>query len=322
MVAIKKESQFLPPSCPIFVRTPPVSDHGADRYRNSTFIPLIAAGIFFASNGKTHVAFIDALFLCVSAMTVTGLATIDLSSVTPWQQVILFILMCLGSPVTVSWVMVLVRRYFFAQKFEHVLDPQLSSADPPIVAVSDAQRTNKLSRILPWAKAKFLQSRQPDSSQVQSYGQSPGTKKGGLHHDMIRRVEFARQWVDPSALVESPEKDLHLTSLYRTNSAPVLRFAAVESVISHFPSCPQSDHRCTCRRVLRWMGLIPLGLDVRTLMNLHTILYGHRLLNSFDMDLTDKCTGLLLMTNIHTGSCRMAPLAKHHFRLCVTREAR
>lgn len=32
-------------------------------------------------------------------MTVCGLATIDLSELTGWQQTILFIQMCLGSPV-------------------------------------------------------------------------------------------------------------------------------------------------------------------------------------------------------------------------------
>lgn len=34
-------------------------------------------------------------------MTVCGLSTVDLSSLTAWQQVILFIQMCLGSPVRV-----------------------------------------------------------------------------------------------------------------------------------------------------------------------------------------------------------------------------
>jgi Trk-type K+ transport system membrane component len=56
--------------------------------------------VFYASNGEFHIPYIDALFNSVSAMTVCGLATIDLSSLTPWQQVILFMQMCLGSPVS------------------------------------------------------------------------------------------------------------------------------------------------------------------------------------------------------------------------------
>jgi Trk-type K+ transport system membrane component len=68
--------------------------------RDSTFVPLIWSGIFYASNGRTHIAYIDALFNSVSAFCVCGLATIDLSSLTPWQQAILFIQMNTGSTVS------------------------------------------------------------------------------------------------------------------------------------------------------------------------------------------------------------------------------
>lgn len=67
---------------------------------HSTFVPLIFSAILYASNGENYVSYPDALFLCVSAATVTGLATIDLSSMTAWQQIILFILMFFGSPVS------------------------------------------------------------------------------------------------------------------------------------------------------------------------------------------------------------------------------
>ena len=62
-----------------------------------TFIPLIFSGIFYASNGRYHVNYLDALFLCYSAMTVTGLSTIDLSTITGWQQAILHFLMTIVS---------------------------------------------------------------------------------------------------------------------------------------------------------------------------------------------------------------------------------
>jgi len=58
-----------------------------------TFIPIIFSGIFYASNGRYHVNYVDALFLCYSAMTVTGLSTVDLSTITGWQQAILYFLM-------------------------------------------------------------------------------------------------------------------------------------------------------------------------------------------------------------------------------------
>ena len=47
-----------------------------------TFIPLIFSGIFYASNGRFRVSFLDSMFLCYSAMTVTGLSTVNLSTIT------------------------------------------------------------------------------------------------------------------------------------------------------------------------------------------------------------------------------------------------
>lgn len=68
---------------------------------NSTFTPLIFSGILYACNGRYHIAYIDCLFLCVTSMTVCGLATVNLSTLTPFQQFLLFAQMCLGSPVGV-----------------------------------------------------------------------------------------------------------------------------------------------------------------------------------------------------------------------------
>lgn len=73
-------------------------------------IPLFWTVVFWASNGKFHVKFVDSLFLCISAATGTGLITLDLSALTAWQQTILVILEIAGSPVTVSWLTVAFRR--------------------------------------------------------------------------------------------------------------------------------------------------------------------------------------------------------------------
>ncbi|KAG2356590.1 cation transport protein-domain-containing protein [Suillus spraguei] len=62
-------------------------------------MPLIFSGIFYASNGEYPVAYIDALYNSASAMTVCGLATVNLSQLTAWQQVLLFIQMCIGNTV-------------------------------------------------------------------------------------------------------------------------------------------------------------------------------------------------------------------------------
>lgn len=65
----------------------------------STFTPLIFSGIFYAANGATHVPYIDALFVCFSAGTICGLASIDLSSLTGFQQAVLFVQAAIGNPV-------------------------------------------------------------------------------------------------------------------------------------------------------------------------------------------------------------------------------
>lgn len=73
-------------------------------------MPLFWSVIFWGSNGKFRIKYIDSLFLCVSAVTGTGLGSVDLSALTAWQQAILVILEILGSPVMVSWVVVMFRR--------------------------------------------------------------------------------------------------------------------------------------------------------------------------------------------------------------------
>ncbi|KAJ3551624.1 hypothetical protein NM688_g4595 [Phlebia brevispora] len=66
---------------------------------SSTFIliPLFSALIFWASNGRFYIRYIDALFVCISAATGTGLSTIDLSSLTAWQQTIIVLLEIAGN---------------------------------------------------------------------------------------------------------------------------------------------------------------------------------------------------------------------------------
>lgn len=85
-------------------------------------VPLISAAIFYGANGEFHIrelfllfsaryttdvanvchaiAFIDALFLCYSALTVTGLSTINLSTCTVFQQAILYVLQGVGDVVS------------------------------------------------------------------------------------------------------------------------------------------------------------------------------------------------------------------------------
>jgi hypothetical protein len=84
---------------------------------------LISAVIFWgASTPARSVRFIDALFLVVSAMTLSGLGTINLSTVNTFQQVLLFLLIMMGSAIFVSGFVVLVRKRAFEKKFRIVIE--------------------------------------------------------------------------------------------------------------------------------------------------------------------------------------------------------
>lgn len=65
-----------------------------------TQIPLIFSGIFYACNTTYHIKYVDCLFLCVSSMCVTGLATVDLSSLSTFQQFLMYFQMLIGSLVS------------------------------------------------------------------------------------------------------------------------------------------------------------------------------------------------------------------------------
>ncbi|KAG8719018.1 low affinity potassium transporter [Ceratobasidium sp. 395] len=83
-----------------------------------TLIPVISAAVFYASNGRTKISYLDSLFMCASAMTTSGLNTVNLSTVTVWQQVILAILMFIGNSTSISLVVLFVRKSYFKSKCE------------------------------------------------------------------------------------------------------------------------------------------------------------------------------------------------------------
>nr|ODN93176.1 potassium ion transporter [Cryptococcus depauperatus CBS 7841] len=98
-----------------------------------TFTPIVAAGIFYGANGsvtsnanstnlgRQKVEFIDCLFLCFSAMTTTGLCTVNLSALHPFQQFMLFFLFIVGDYSFASLIMVLVRKRYFRTRCEQLL---------------------------------------------------------------------------------------------------------------------------------------------------------------------------------------------------------
>ncbi|KAF8633452.1 hypothetical protein AX17_004621 [Amanita inopinata Kibby_2008] len=166
-----------------------------------TFIPLIFSGIFYASNGEFKVAYIDSLFICISAMTMTGLSTTDPSSLTPWQQAMLFILMCIGSPVVVSWFIVFIRKYYFAKKFKHIIAAAMAHRLPTIT-VSGPPETGGVRGWWNRIKTHRPLEKQPSEGDGDVHTKSDISRTAGiirrLTPDMIRRLDAAPRLVNPS----------------------------------------------------------------------------------------------------------------------------
>ncbi|KAK0702383.1 cation transport protein-domain-containing protein [Lasiosphaeris hirsuta] len=85
-------------------------------------VPIIASAIFWgSSNPKASISYVDSLFLTVSAMTEAGLNTVNLSQMTTWQQVLLWLLIPLGSTIWVSIWTVLARKHVFERRFTDIV---------------------------------------------------------------------------------------------------------------------------------------------------------------------------------------------------------
>ncbi|GAA5916529.1 uncharacterized protein JCM6883_005449, partial [Sporobolomyces salmoneus] len=160
-----------------------------------TFVPLVASGIFYASNGpspQNSIAYIDCLFLCYSAMTVCGLTTVLFANITVWQQVILFLLMTSGSISFVSIIVVLVRRHYFMKRFQYLIENNAQVREQlNAIGAREAQLRHQsragtgLSSTLRGPGSAI----EDDSYRMESIKYKQKKRLDKLRADMIRRVD-------------------------------------------------------------------------------------------------------------------------------------
>lgn len=94
-------------------------------YAYFIFVGLIFAAIFHGlSRPANSVSFIDSLFLVLSAFTTSGLNTVDISKLATAQQVIIALMMILGSPVFVSIFTIWLRARVFEKRFEDIVEAE------------------------------------------------------------------------------------------------------------------------------------------------------------------------------------------------------
>ncbi|KAJ5832753.1 Low-affinity potassium transport protein [Penicillium riverlandense] len=85
-------------------------------------VSFITSAIFWGTSSPAQsVRYIDSLFLTVSAMTLAGLNTVNLSTLNTFQQVLLFFLIMFGSAIWVSIAVVLVRKQAFEKRFGEIV---------------------------------------------------------------------------------------------------------------------------------------------------------------------------------------------------------
>lgn len=88
-------------------------------------IIVVSSLIFWgSSNPFGNVDYVDSLFLVTSAITNTGLNTRNLSELTTWQQVQLWFLLMIGSPIWISFWTVLIRKQAFERRFEAIVESE------------------------------------------------------------------------------------------------------------------------------------------------------------------------------------------------------
>ncbi|KAJ5578714.1 uncharacterized protein N7459_007678 [Penicillium hispanicum] len=106
---------------------------------------LISSVIFYlTSTPWRSVAYVDAIFLCVSAMTGAGLNTVDLSTLNTFQQVILFILLILGSAILISSTVLMLRKRAFEAKLKGVSDEREASRRTSALEMSSKSEDTSL----------------------------------------------------------------------------------------------------------------------------------------------------------------------------------
>ncbi|KAL9586376.1 MAG: hypothetical protein Q9212_000948 [Teloschistes hypoglaucus] len=88
-------------------------------------VSLLASIIFWGSSTPARsISYPDSLFLVVSAMTLAGLNTVNLSQANTFQQVMLLLLTLLGSTITVSIAVVYVRMKAFERRFTTIVEEE------------------------------------------------------------------------------------------------------------------------------------------------------------------------------------------------------
>ncbi|TFK93269.1 TrkH-domain-containing protein [Polyporus arcularius HHB13444] len=201
-------------------------------------VPLLGAAILFASNGEFPVRFIDALFICVSGATGTGLVTVDLSSLTVWQQVLLVILELVGNQAFVAWVVVYVRRWYFLRNLRHIVKAELSRSNA-------TQASQDISPSLRHIRETLARLRREGSERHEGKSSlwTALPRQAAIRPEMVRRLDIAPHLINPmgSQAPTLPSERMGDSSAVDTLSRAASRRSLRSSVVAPSHPTPLAD---------------------------------------------------------------------------------
>ncbi|KAI0754516.1 TrkH-domain-containing protein [Daedaleopsis nitida] len=205
-------------------------------------IPLLGTTVLWASNGEFPIPFVDALYICISGATGTGLVTVDLSSLTVWQQAIIVILEIIGNQAAVAWVVVCIRRWYFLRNLKHIVAAELTRSNtiPPPHEVSPSLRHIRETL------ARFKRERDEKGSAPWPNTRPKSTRRAshlrdGIRPDMVRRLDIAPQPINPMGS-QAPSLPSEETVLSASGIETLTRTTSRRSVApSHSPPSAEDD---------------------------------------------------------------------------------
>ncbi|KAK5171315.1 uncharacterized protein LTR77_004459 [Saxophila tyrrhenica] len=144
---------------------------------------LLSAVLFWGSSTPFRsVSFTDSLFLTVSAMTLAGLNTVNLSTLNTFQQFLLFVLIMLGSAIFVSAFVVHVRKRAFDEKFKIIKERERRSRRGRVKTWANGRlrgRSRETGQDEELAEDDYEQGKIVSSQSVEKRDETPPGRRGG-----------------------------------------------------------------------------------------------------------------------------------------------
>lgn len=169
---------------------------------------LVFAGIFYGLSRPTNsVSFIDSLFLVLSAFTTSGLNTVDISQLSTAQQVIMALMMVLGSPVFVSIFTIWLRARVFEKRFEDIVEAERNrriKKTGTIVGMAGAMIGLPVMSSFKGSKKKAKRGRHERKAEADAF-QLSGFKSREKGHDRSQS-QITNQEAAPSVMLEPIEE--------------------------------------------------------------------------------------------------------------------